>query len=67
MAKVVTLNSYLRAKREYALKLEEIKEGKRVKREKVKKTVSFFAGILLYWIACVIITMGFFAVVLYTL
>ena len=65
--KVITLNSYLRAKREYALKIEEIKEEKRAKREKVKKALSFFAGIVLYWIACFIIAMGFFAVALMSL
>ena len=67
MAKVVTLNSYLRAKREYALVMAEVEEGKRAKREKVKKTLSFFTGVILYWITCVFIAMGFFAVALYTL
>lgn len=67
MAKVVTLDDFLRMKREAKVKAEVEAKAKAEKKEKVKKTISFFAGIILYWIACTIVTLGFFAIALYTL
>jgi purine-cytosine permease-like protein len=65
--KVITMQDYLTMKRESEILARVKAEAKREKKEKVKKAISFFAGIILYWIACIIITMGFFAVALYTL
>lgn len=67
MAKVVTLDDFLRMKREAKVKAEVEAKANKEKKEKVKKTISFLTGIVLYWIASFILTMGFFAVVLSTL
>ena len=67
MAKVVTMQDYLYAKRMSSVIKANQEKAKAEKKERIKKTLSFFAGIVLYWIACTIATMGFFAVALYTL
>ena len=67
MAKVVTMQDYLLMKREAKVKAEVEAKANQEKKERIKKSISFFAGILLYWIACTIVTMGFFAIALSTL
>lgn len=65
--KIITLDTYLRMKREAETKAEVEAKAKAEKKEKAKKAISFFAGIILYWIACLFITVGFFAVALMSL
>ena len=67
MAKVVTMQDYLYAKRMSSVVKADLEKAKQEKKEKVKKALSFFAGMILYWIACTIVTMGFFAIALSTL
>lgn len=67
MAKVVTMQDYLYAKRMSSINQEKKEKAKQEKKERIKRSISFFAGILLYWIACFFITMGFFAIALCTL
>lgn len=67
MAKVVTMQDYLYVKRMSSINQEKKEKANREKKERIKKSLSFFAGILLYWIACFIIAMGFFTAALYTL
>lgn len=67
MAKVVTMQDYLHAKRMSGIIKDEQEKANKEKKERIKRSISFFAGIILYWIACFIIAMGFFAVALYTL
>ena len=65
--KVITLDDFLRMKQESETLARVKAEAKQEKKEKVKKALSFFAGMILYWIACILVTMGFFAVALCTL
>ena len=67
MAKIVTIQDYMYSNLMSSVNQEKKEKAKAEKKEKVKKTVSFFAGILLYWIACIIITAGFFALALMSL
>lgn len=67
MAKVVTMQDYLYAKRMSGIIKDEREKANKEKKEKIKRSISFFAGIVLYWIACFFITLGFFAIALYTL
>lgn len=67
MAKVVTLDDYLRMKREVEVRAEAMAKAKQEKKERIKKSISFFGGVILYWIASFFVTMGFFAVSLSTL
>lgn len=65
--KVVTLDTYLRMKREAGIRTKAEAKQKKEKTEKLFNGLSFFAGIILYWIASFIITIGFFAVALMSL
>lgn len=65
--KVITLDTYLQMKRESEILAKAKAEAKAEKKERIKKSLSFFAGILLYWVACFFLTMGFFAVALMSL
>ena len=67
MAKVVTMQDYLYAKRMSSVIKANKEKANQEKKERIKKSLSFFGGVILYWIACIIITMGFFAVALMSL
>lgn len=67
MAKVVTMQDYLYAKRMSSVIKANQEKANKEKKERIRKSISFLTGIILYWIACFLITMGFFAVALMSL